>query len=116
MRFTMHLTSLSTCRLAALTLMAASAFGQAPGTITTVAGNGSFGNSGDGGPATKATLGAAHGVVADKAGNIYIADAIFNVVRKVDPKGIISTFAGGNLVALGDGGPATKGRLVFTPV
>src|ERR1700686_4423035 len=116
MRFLMHRTFLYTCRLAAVTLMAASAFGQAPGTITTVAGNGSLGNSGDGGPATKATLGAAHGVAVDKAGNIYIADAIFNVVRKVDAKGIISTFAGGNPVALGDGGPATKARLDFTPV
>ncbi len=112
----MHLTLLSTCRLAAFTLMAASAFGQAPGTITTVAGNGTLGNSGDGGLATKAQLGAAHGVAVDKAGNIYIADAIFNVIRKVDAKGIISTFAGGDLVALGDGGPATKARLDFGPV
>jgi uncharacterized protein (TIGR03437 family) len=112
----MRITFLYTCRLAAVTLMAAVAFCQAPGTITTVAGNGSLGNSGDGGLATKAPLGAAHGVAVDKAGNIYIADAIFNVVRKVDAKGIISTFAGGNPVALGDGGAATKARLDFGPV
>ena len=49
----MRLAFLGTCRQAAITLMAASAFGQAPGTITTVAGNGNFGNSGDGGLATK---------------------------------------------------------------
>src|SRR6266567_6578464 len=116
MRFTMRITRLYTCRLAAVTLMAVLAFGQAPGTITTVAGNGGFGNSGDGGPATKAPLGAAHGVAVDKAGNIYIADAIFSVVRKVDAKGIISTFAGGNPIALGDGGSATKARLTFGPV
>jgi len=47
--------------------MAASAFGQAPGTITTVASNGNFRNSGDGGPATKAPFGAAHGDVVDEA-------------------------------------------------
>jgi hypothetical protein len=46
--------------------MAASALGQAPGTITTVAGNGNFRNSGDGGPAAKAPLGVAHGVMVDE--------------------------------------------------
>ena len=77
--------------------------------------NGNVGNSGDGGPATSASIGAAQGVVVDQAGNIYIADSIFNFVRKVNPQGIISTFAGGNPVALGDGGPATNARLDFTP-
>ncbi|HEV8037360.1 MAG TPA: hypothetical protein VGP62_00755 [Bryobacteraceae bacterium] len=84
-------------------------------TITTVAGNANLGNSGDGGPATSASIGAAQGVVVDKAGNIYIADGIFNLIRKVDTKGIISTLAGGNVVDLGDGGPATKARLDFGP-
>ena len=112
----MSTTFLSVHRLAALAMLAAAAFAQAPGTITTVAGNGNLGNSGDGGPATSASFGAAHGVAVDKSGNIYIADAIFNVVRKVDSKGIISTFAGGNVISLGDGGPATKARLDFGPV
>jgi uncharacterized protein (TIGR03437 family) len=98
--------------LAALAVLAAPLFCQ---TITTVAGNGNLGNSGDGGPATSASIGAAQGVVVDKAGNIYIADGIFNVIRKVDTKGIISTFAGGNVVDLGDGGPANKARLDFGP-
>jgi uncharacterized protein (TIGR03437 family) len=107
--------STSFFRVHLLALMAASAFGQAPGTITTIAGNGNLGNSGDGGPAVSASIGAAQGVVVDKAGNIYIADGIFNLIRKVDAQGIISTYAGGNVVDLGDGGPATKARLDFGP-
>ena len=98
--------------LIALSLLGAPLFCQ---TLTTVAGNGNLGNSGDGGPATSASIGAAQGVVVDQAGNIYIADAIFNFIRKVDTNGIISTFAGGNTVALGDGGPATNARLDFGP-
>ena len=107
--------STSFFRVHLLALMAASAFGQAPGTITTIAGNGNLGNSGDGGPATSASIGAAQGVVVDKAGNIYIADGIFNLIRKVDAQGIISTYAGGNVVDLGDGGLATNARLDFGP-
>jgi uncharacterized protein (TIGR03437 family) len=84
------------------------------GIITTVAGTGSLGNSGNGGPATSAMLGAPTGVAVDKAGNIYIADSIFSVVRKVDSKGVISGFAGGGSPAsLGDGEPATSARLGF---
>src|SRR5580693_7426849 len=79
--------------LIALAVLGVPAFCQ---TITTVAGNGSVGNSGDGGPATSASIGEPHGVVVDQAGNIYIADCIFNFIRKVDTAGIISTFAGGN--------------------
>ena len=107
--------STSFFRVHLLALMAASAFGQAPGTITTIAGNGNLGNSGDGGPAVSASIGAAQGVVVDKAGNIYIADGIFNLIRKVDAQGIISTYAGGNVVDLGDGGLATNARLDFGP-
>jgi uncharacterized protein (TIGR03437 family) len=85
----------------------------AQGIISTIAGNGNIGYSGDGGPATSATLGAANGIVVDKAGNIYFTDSIFSVVRKVSAKGIISTFAGGSSVSLGDGGPATSARMGF---
>jgi uncharacterized protein (TIGR03437 family) len=98
--------------LAALAVLGAPLFCQ---TITTVAGNGNLGNSGDGGPAISASIGAAQGVVVDKAGNIYIADGIFNLIRKVDAQGIISTYAGGNVVDLGDGGLATNARLDFGP-
>ena len=85
----------------------------AQGIISTVAGDGNIGYTGDGGPATSATLGSANGIVVDKAGNIYFTDSIFSVVRKVNSKGIISTFAGGGAASLGDGGPATSARLSF---
>lgn len=90
----------------------AAAILQAQGTITTVAGTGNIGDSGDGGPATSANLGSPNGVVVDKAGNIYVADSIFNVVRKVNAAGVISTIAGGPAGSLGDGGPATSARLI----
>jgi uncharacterized protein (TIGR03437 family) len=99
--------------LAATVLLAAGMILHAQGIISTVAGNGNIGYTGDGGPATSATLGSANGIVADKAGDLYFADAIFSVVRKVNAQGIISTFAGGGAAALGDGGPATSARLSF---
>ena len=81
------------------------------GTITTVAGNGLSGYSGDGGPATWASLKRPNGVAVDGAGNIYIAG---DSVRKVDvATGIISTVAGGggNSGDAADGGPATLASL-----
>src|SRR5581483_7063589 len=69
------------------------------GTITTVAGNGESGLSGDGGKATDAALGLINGIAVDRAGNIYLAttdeNAAHGVVRKVDANGIITTVAGG---------------------
>src|ERR1039457_4010421 len=59
--------------------------------ISTVAGNGTSGYSGDGGPATKAQIAGALGVAVDAAGNIYIADTGNCVIRKVNRKGVIST-------------------------
>src|SRR5712692_10218672 len=83
-----------------------------PGTITTVAGTGANGFSGDGGPATKARLAFPFSVVVDAAGNVLIADTDNNRVRKVSPAGMISTVAGtGNGSFSGDGGPATEARL-----
>ena len=64
------------------------------GVITTIAGNGTMGYSGDGGSATAAALKYPFGEVADKNGNIYICDYSNNRVRKVTPSGIITTFAG----------------------
>jgi uncharacterized protein (TIGR03437 family) len=77
------------------------------GTITTVAGNGSPGFSGDGGPATTATLWYPSGIAMDRNGNLYIADSSNYRIRKVAPDGTISTVAGnGNVTSAGDGGPA----------
>jgi sugar lactone lactonase YvrE len=81
------------------------------GVITTVAGNGSSGFSGDGGPATQATFRDPHGVAVDSAGNLYIADSVNNRIRRVDQKGIITTFAGRGRGYGGDGGPAAQALL-----
>jgi hypothetical protein len=79
------------------------------GIISTVAGNGSFGFSGDNGPAISAMLNSPEGIAVDSAGNLYIADASNSRVRKVSPEGVITTVAGnGNVVDSGDGGPATS--------
>jgi gliding motility-associated-like protein len=80
--------------------------------ITTVAGNGTYGFSGNGGPATSARLGWNMGVVVDKAGNLYICDHDNNVIRKVDANGTITNFAGtGSIAYTGDGGPAVNAQL-----
>ena len=64
------------------------------GTIATVAGTGTAGFGGDGGPAMKAMLRAPAGLVVDGAGNVYIADQGNDRVRRVDRDGVIATIAG----------------------
>jgi uncharacterized protein (TIGR03437 family) len=82
------------------------------GTITTVAGNGVQGYSGDGGPATAASLNLPYGVAVDAAGNVYMADYANRRIRKVTPGGTITTVAGNGLSGYsGDGGPATAASL-----
>src|ERR1700753_1140015 len=66
------------------------------GTISTFAGNGTAGYSGDNGPATKAELQSPVGVATDSAGNVFIADEGNNVIRKVNTSGTITTIAGNN--------------------
>ncbi len=85
------------------------------GTITTAAGNGSPGFSGDGGPATSASLAYVEAVAVDGSGNLFIADTDNNRIRKVDTNGIITTVAGKGPAVYGsysgDGGPATNANL-----
>jgi RHS repeat-associated protein len=83
------------------------------GIITTVAGNGTPGYSGDRGPATQAQLHSPSEVAVDVAGNLYIVDADNYCIRKVDVNGIITTVAGnGTSDYSGDGGPASEASLV----
>lgn len=82
------------------------------GNINTIAGNGTFGYSGDGGPAANAELAEPAGVAVDSNGNVYIADYGNSTVRKVDAKGNITTIAGTGVWGFsGDGGPANKAML-----
>jgi uncharacterized repeat protein (TIGR01451 family) len=84
----------------------------ATGIITTVAGNGSYGFSGDGGAAGAAQLGDPYGVAVDAAGNLYIADSNNFRVRMVSASGIISTVAGNGACCFsGDGGAAKSAEL-----
>jgi len=86
------------------------------GIITTFAGNGIAGASGDNGPATTATINFPACVAADLHGNIYIADCYANNIRKVDTNGIITTIAGTGLSPYnGDGIPATAAN-IFYPI
>jgi hypothetical protein len=92
------------------------------GIITTVAGGGAPGFSGDGGLATSASFFGLSGIAVDASGNLYIADGLFddgwdapvgnNRIRKVTPDGIINTVAGtGDQGLSGDGGPALNAQL-----
>lgn len=82
------------------------------GIITTVAGNGEAGYSGDGGPALRASLNCPAGLTLDAQGNLYIADRNNHRVRKVSPDGLITTVAGDGTADFGgDNGPATKAHL-----
>lgn len=84
------------------------------GIISTFAGNGAFGYTGDGGAATAAELGTPYRLAIDTADNVYIADQGENVIRKVDTAGIISTVAGNGTAGFtGDGGAATTAEIKY---
>ena len=89
-----------------------------PTELNIIAGTfGTNGDTGDGGPATAALIGGGYGSAFDSSGNLYFSDYDFNVVRKIDTSGNISTFAGtenpnpGHGSYGGDGGPATSAEL-----
>jgi uncharacterized protein (TIGR03437 family) len=83
------------------------------GVITTIAGTGAAGYSGDGGPATAAQINLPYGLAADLSGNLYIADLGNNRVRRIAPDGSMTTTAGtGVKGSLGDGGLAANAQLM----
>jgi hypothetical protein len=83
------------------------------GIISTFAGNGSNGYTGDGGPATAAEMGITFGMIADNNGNLYFQDSQFFTIRKINTSGIVTTIAG--IPSMhgfsGDGGPATAAEM-----
>lgn len=89
------------------------------GTINTIAGDATFGYTGDNGPAIQGEISDIHGIATDSSGNVYLADTFNGVVRRVTapgpitaPVGTITTFAGNNTHGYtGDGGPATSAEL-----
>jgi uncharacterized protein (TIGR03437 family) len=83
----------------------------ADGAVRTVAGKGTPGFSGDGGPATAAELNGPSDIAIDAAGTLYIADRNNNRIRAVSAAGVIRTIAGdGTPGSEGDGGPAARAR------
>jgi uncharacterized protein (TIGR03437 family) len=80
----------------------------ATGNITTVAGTGAGGFSGDGGPAVNANLSGPGALTVDSSGNLYVADIGNYRVRKISSSGIITTVAGGGKTYPGDGALATN--------
>jgi len=84
----------------------------AAGVVTTYAGTGVSGSSGDGGPANQAQLHSPASIATDPSGNLYVADPADNRIRRIAADGTISTFAGTGLQGFaGDGGPATSAQL-----
>lgn len=84
----------------------------AAGIITTLAGDGTWGEAGDGGPARKAVFRGPKGIRCDAAGNLYVVDCENHSVRKIEvATGTIRTVAGGRRGPGGDGGPATAAGL-----
>ncbi len=82
------------------------------GIITTIAGNGTSGYSGDGGPATDASMTLPFGIVSVADGYLFVADEAKNVIRKINSSGVITTYAGTGVAGYnGDNIPATNAEL-----
>ena len=98
--------------LSCLMLLSTICFAQSSGLITTVAGNGTEGYAGDGGPAVSAQLSHYTNIAFDSSGNLYIADQINERIRKVTSDGQITTVAGNGTPGFsGDGGQAVSAQL-----
>lgn len=98
--------------LSCLMLLSTIGFAQSSGSITTVAGNGTEGYAGDGGPAVSAQLSHDTNIAFDSSGNLYIADQINQRIRKVTSDGQITTVAGNGTPGFsGDGGQAVSAQL-----
>jgi uncharacterized protein (TIGR03437 family) len=84
------------------------------GTISTAAGNGACGSTGDGGPAAAAAVCGPRNLFLDRAGNLYISEFEGHRIRKISPSGIISRIAGlGSPGSGGDGTPAVQAQLAY---
>ena len=83
----------------------------AGGIMSTLAGTGERGYSGDGGPASAATWGAPKAIRCDAAGDVIVVDTENHAIRRINASGIVTTIAGGHLGGDGDGGPATEAGL-----
>jgi sugar lactone lactonase YvrE len=83
------------------------------GIITTIAGTGVAGYSGDGGPAVSAEIGYVHALAFDAAGNLYFSDPYNHCVRKILTNGTVKTAAGGAFGSAGDGGAAVGAELKY---
>ena len=82
------------------------------GVVAVIAGTGTCGFSGDGGPATAAQLDDPNGIAFDSAGNLYFSDSNNNRIRRIDGNGIITTVAGTGVAGFsGDGGRGTQAQL-----
>jgi uncharacterized protein (TIGR03437 family) len=102
-------------RLFGIAFLITPAWCQAPSyTISTIAGNGKAGYSGDGGPATSAEMNVTRGIVTDPAGDVYVVDQNNNVIRKISTNGIITTVAGNGVEGYnGNNIPGTSAELAF---
>jgi len=83
------------------------------GKIATIAGNGQYGYSGDGGPPTAASIGYVEALALDPSGNLYFSDPYNHCVRRISPSGTIQTVAGGTFGTGGDGGLPTGAQLKY---